>query len=109
MEIVNIPIVDFYKKCLDCAYERGFKWVLCLLAREADAEKFYGQIKEYWNSLHDLTGTEILFVFAGALKEEDEFSSISYHEQKHGVGFEMQHCILWMKRHPQFLIINILR
>lgn len=82
MEIVNIPIVDFYKKCLDCAYERGFKWVLCLLAREADAERFYGQIKGYWNSLHDLTGTEILFVFAGALKEEDKFSSILHHEHE---------------------------
>ena len=82
MEIVNIPIVDFYKNCLDCAYERGFKWVLCLLAREADAKKSYDQIKRYWNSLHDLTGTEILFVFAGALKEEDEFSSILHHENE---------------------------
>lgn len=80
MEIVNIPIVDFYEKCLDCAYERGFKWVLCFLAREADAEKFYRQIKKYWNSLHDLTGTEILFVFAGSLKEEDEYSSVLTHE-----------------------------
>lgn len=82
MEIVNLPIVDFYKNCLDCAYERGFKWVLCLLAREADAKKSYRQIKRYWNSLHDLTGTEILFVFAGALKEEDEFSSILHHEHE---------------------------
>lgn len=75
MEIVNIPIVDFYKNCLDCAYERGFKWVLYLLAREADAEKFYRQIQTYWNSLHDLTGKQILFVFAGALKEDDGYIS----------------------------------
>lgn len=82
MEIVNIPIVDFYKNCLDCAYERGFKWVLCLLAREADAEKFYRQIQTYWNSLHDLTGNQILFVFAGDLKEDDGYSSILYHENE---------------------------
>lgn len=82
MEIVNIPIVDFYKSCLDCAYERGFKWVLCLLAREADAEKTYRQIQRYWDSLHDLTGNQILFVFAGALKEESEYSSTLYHEHE---------------------------
>lgn len=82
MEIVNIPIVDFYKDCLDCAYERGFKWVLCLLAREADAEKSYRQIHRYWNSLHDLTGNQILFVFAGALREEDGYSSILHHEHE---------------------------
>lgn len=80
MEIVNIPIVDFYKNCLDCAYERGFKWVLCLLAREADAEKTYKQIQKYWNSFHDLTGNQILFIFAGALKEDNEYSSILHHE-----------------------------
>ena len=53
---------DFYKFCLDCAYERGFKWVLCFLAREADAEMSYRQIQRYWNSLHDLTGTDFCVI-----------------------------------------------
>ena len=82
MEIVNIPIIDFYKYCLDCAYERGFKWVLCLLAREADADMSYRHIQKYWNSLHDLTGNQILFVFAGKLSEEGDDSSILHHESE---------------------------
>ena len=82
MEIINIPIVDFYKKCLDCAEATGFSWVLCLLAREADAEETYDQIKRYWSSLHDLTGTEILFVFAGALREKNDFSTVLHHESE---------------------------
>lgn len=86
MEIVNIPIIDFYKFCLDCAYERGFKWVLCFLAREADAEMSYRQIQRYWNSLHDLTGSQILFVFAGALK--DEYSSVLHHEYESWRGLQ---------------------
>ncbi len=88
MEIVNIPIIDFYKYCLDCAYKRGFKWVLCLLAREADAEMSYRQIQKYWNSLHDLTGNQILFVFAGALKEDDEYSSVLHHEHESWRGLQ---------------------
>lgn len=86
MEIVNIPIIDFYRYCLDCAFERGFKWVLCLLAREADAELSYRQIQRYWNSLHDLTGNQILFVFAGALK--DEYSSVLHHEHESWRGLQ---------------------
>lgn len=88
MKIVNIPIIDFYKYCLDCAYERGFKWVLCFLAREADAEMSYRLIQKYWNSLHDLTGKYILFVFAGALREGDGYSSVLYHEYKPWCGLQ---------------------
>ncbi len=88
MEIVNIPIIDFYRYCLDYAYERGFKWVLCLLAREADAEMSYRQIKRYWNSLHDLTGNQILFVFAGALREDDEYLSVLHHEHESWRGLQ---------------------
>lgn len=95
MEVVNISIVDFYKYCLDSAYERHFPWVLCFLAREADAETAYIQIQRYWNSLHDLTGNQILFIFAGALKEDTEYSSILYHESEswRGLRNSMLHIV----------------
>lgn len=95
MEIVNIPIVDFYKYCLDCAYVRHFQWVLCFWAREADAEMYYIQIQRYWNSLHDLTGKQILFIFAGALKECTEDLSILHHESEswRGIRNPMLHIV----------------
>lgn len=81
MEIIDTNIVDFYKYCLDSADRRGFKWVLCLLAREADAERTYVQIARYWDSLHDLTGGEILFVFAGKFDEQERYASMIHNEQ----------------------------
>lgn len=86
MEILNMPIVDFYNCCLDCAYKRGFQWVLCLLAREADAESSYEQIQRYWNSLYDLTGSQILFVFAGAINEKNERDSALLYEHESFLG-----------------------
>lgn len=56
------------------------------MAREADAEISYRQIQRYWNSLHDLTGNQILFVFAGALK--DEYSSVLHHEYESWRGLQ---------------------
>ena len=60
MTITNIPIVDFYKYCLESADKNGFKWILCFLGREADSDKIYKQIQKYWSSLHDLTYNQIL-------------------------------------------------
>lgn len=82
MEIVNIPIVDFYKFCLESAYIKGFKWVMCFVAREADSEEEYRHIEKYWYSLHDLTGKDILFVFAGNLGYENRMSSFVCHERQ---------------------------
>ena len=82
MEIVKIPIVDFLKYSLESAYEQGFSWIMCLLARDADAEETYQQVKRYWNSLNDVTGNTILFVFAGKPEEEKLPDSLLWHEAK---------------------------
>lgn len=65
MEIIKIPIVDYFMHCLESAYDKGYAFVMCYLAREADANKIYDQISYNWYSLNDLTGRKILFVFAG--------------------------------------------
>lgn len=82
MEIVKIPIADFLKYSLESAYEQGFSWIMCLLARDADAEETYQQVKRYWNSLNDVTGNTILFVFAGKQGEEKLPDSLLWHEAK---------------------------
>lgn len=66
MKQLLIPLVDFYKNLLPAARDAGFKVVLTALVREADSPSFYEDIKRYWTSLHDVTGSDILFVFAGA-------------------------------------------
>lgn len=62
----QVPLVDFYQNLLHAAKRAGYKMVLVALAREADSPAFYDDIKRYWSSLHDATGLDILFVFAGA-------------------------------------------
>lgn len=62
----RVPLVEFYKNLLPAARFVGYKLVLTALAREADAPDFYADVKRYWSSLHDATGPDILFVFAGA-------------------------------------------
>lgn len=82
MEIVKIPIVDFIKYSLDAAYQSGFTWAMCLLAREADAEKTYDQIKRHWDSFHDITGNTVLFVFSGGQDAEEKPNQLLWHEAK---------------------------
>lgn len=53
---------------------------MCLLARDADAEETYEQVKKYWYSFHDLTGRNILFVFAGKQTAENQPNSLLVHE-----------------------------
>ena len=45
MEIINIPIIDYLMLCRHLAAQRGFKWVMVLLARERDAIKSFEDIK----------------------------------------------------------------
>ncbi len=37
MEIINMPIAEYLKTCKKVAYQRGFVWIMVLLARERDA------------------------------------------------------------------------
>lgn len=62
----RVPLVEFYQNLLPAAQSVGYKLVLTALAREADSPRFYEDVKRYWSSLHDATGPDILFVFAGA-------------------------------------------
>lgn len=66
MDISPVPLVEFYKNLLPEAQSVGYKLVLTALAREADAPDFYQDLKRYWSSLHDATGPDVLFIFAGA-------------------------------------------
>lgn len=65
MEFVDRPIVDFYRHSLSAAYKRGFLWVVTLLAREADVEGLYSNLRKSWTSLDSITGKYFLFIFAG--------------------------------------------
>lgn len=62
---IRIPLAHFYRYCLDAARREGFYVVLCVIAREADLPNLFKEVSENWSSLHDLTGKEILFLFAG--------------------------------------------
>jgi len=80
MEITNIPITLFYEHCLSGARKSGFKWVVCLIAREADVEGLYINLHRSWVSLDSITGKYFLFIFAGKesnTQEQREISKIS--------------------------------
>lgn len=65
MDFAPIPITIFYEKCLSGAKERGFNWVVSLLARESDVDNLYYNLKRSWASLDSITGKYFLFLFAG--------------------------------------------
>lgn len=77
MEFVDRPIVEFFEHSLSAAYNRGFLWVVTLLAREADVEGLYSNLRKSWASLDSITGEYFLFVFAGKenLTEDERFES----------------------------------
>lgn len=96
MEIINIPIIDYLMLCRHLAAQRGFKWVMVLLARERDAIKSFEDIKKYWDSYNDLTAEKILFVFSLANRKEKSYN-------RHP-AFENE---CWIRAfNPQFLIMN---
>ena len=65
MEFVNVPITDFFRHSLSAAGKRGFMWVITLLAREADIDGLYANLRKAWTSIDSITGKYFLFVFAG--------------------------------------------
>lgn len=64
MEIVEVPIVDFYQNCKNVAKAKGYSLLLTLIAREGDQPDVYEQCLKYWESLHDVTGKSVLFLFS---------------------------------------------
>ena len=65
MDFAKLPITEFYRHCLSGARSDGFKWVVSLLAREADVEGLYQNLRRAWLSLDSITGEYFLFIFAG--------------------------------------------
>ena len=80
MEIINMPIAEYLKKCKTVAYQRGFVWIMVLLARERDAMCSYDDLKRYWDSYDDLTGEEILFIMSISNRKEDSYCFYPAHE-----------------------------
>jgi hypothetical protein len=65
MNFLNIPIKDFYRHCLASAKSAGFKWVVSLVAYDAERDGLYRNLHRAWLSLDSITGKHILFVVAG--------------------------------------------
>ena len=75
-----MPIAEYLKLCKAIAFERGFVWVMVLLARERDAVHSYNDLKQYWNSFDDLTGDKILFILSIANRREESYRSYPVYE-----------------------------
>jgi len=78
MERSYIPIKEFYEKCLPAAKANGYRYVVCLLARNTGVDALYETLKTQWVALDDVTGKDFLFLFAGKQIEDDVHSGITY-------------------------------
>ena len=83
MERSYIPIKKFYEKCLPAAKANGYRYVVCLLARDTGIDKLYETLKKQWVALDDVTGKDFLFLFAGKHIEDDAHSGITYELDRH--------------------------
>lgn len=77
-----MPIAEYLKMCKTVAYQRGFVWVMVLLAREHDAVRSYNDLKRYWDSFDDLAGDKILFIMSIANRKEESYNTYLTHEIK---------------------------
>jgi predicted nucleic acid-binding Zn-ribbon protein len=75
---LEIPLVDFYRMCFQKALRLDYHIFICLIARYAESPEIYEEIKKIWSSFHDLTGSGILFIFAG-----DEIQDKGYENYRH--------------------------
>ena len=78
MNVINVPIVEFYKNCIPAAKDSGFMYIVSLIARDADIFELYDNLLKQWNSLDSITGRNFLFIIAGNESSEhvDENSLI---------------------------------
>lgn len=79
----EVSLVEFYQSCLGLARGAGYDFVLSFIAREADAPQAYDDIVRAWQSLDDLTGPRILFLFAGNSARE-RLESENIYREGHG-------------------------
>ena len=92
MLVSNIPLVDFYRSCLESARRKNYILAGCLIAREADSKELYSTLFESWTSLHDLTGKEMCLLFAGYTGYSDRdfidvFIADGKNEKNHDLSF----------------------
>ncbi len=72
MEIIEqVSLVDFYRHQTAALRGRGFLGLLMVLARQADAPNVYIDLIRYWNDLHHITGSHVLFAVAGMPQSGD--------------------------------------
>ena len=73
----EVSLVQFYQSGLNLAREAGYDVVMWFIAREADAPRAYDDLIKAWQSIDDLTGPKILFLFAGqSVRAGHEFENI---------------------------------
>lgn len=100
MEIINMPITEYLKMCKTVAYQRGFVWIMVLLARERDAVYSYNDLKRYWDSFDDLTGDKILFIMSIANRREESYSFYPAHETEGWRRIYNPHLMIMNRRVP---------
>ncbi|PSB07130.1 hypothetical protein C7B62_20900, partial [Pleurocapsa sp. CCALA 161] len=62
MIVAELPFKDFLELLRRGGREQGFIFLVIFVAREADCPQMFRQIEKTWSSLHDLTGSEMLFL-----------------------------------------------
>ncbi|GHV49010.1 hypothetical protein FACS189499_09630 [Clostridia bacterium] len=65
MERTYVPIRKFYEKYLPAAKANGYRYVVCLLARDTGIDALYETVKKQWTAIDDVTDKDFLFLFAG--------------------------------------------
>lgn len=82
LQIISMPVVEYLKMCKTVARQRGFVWVMVLLARERDVIHSYHDLKHYWDLYNDLTGNKILFIMSIANRSGESYNTYPAHEIK---------------------------
>lgn len=95
-----MPIAEYLKTCKTVAYQRGFVWIMVLLARERDAMHSYNDLKRYWDSFDDLTGDEILFIMSIDNRREESYSFYPAHESKRWRRIYNPHLMIMNRKVP---------
>ena len=102
---VDVPLAEFYSTILDAAKQAEYLAVITALVREADSDSFYEDISRYWDSLHDVTGPDVLFVLAGP----DAASKVGSHgvpDYKNSIAYSTQNAAVkgntWRELRPNF-------
>jgi hypothetical protein len=60
----HLSFQEFYQLCKKNGSGKGFRVIMSLVARYADAPGYYDELITNWSSFHDLTGDNVAFLFA---------------------------------------------